>query len=142
MHHQMFRKILLYGLPIYLYGLELLLKASAKVTIESFAGPTLAGAGIGFLLPLTELKPVPIDANLIKQLQDVGAKVYSPRDKTLCDLVWVAFFLSLGGWMYSIYLTMQPLVTNSTSKLVNWPFTIGCIIFLVSILLAEVKERI
>jgi hypothetical protein len=53
----MFRKALLYGLPVYLYGLEFLLKLIANLKADSVAGPTLAGAGLGFLLPLTELKP-------------------------------------------------------------------------------------
>lgn len=95
----MFRKILLYGLPLYLYGLELLLKAIANVTADSVAGPTLAGAAIGFLLPLTELKSVTMDATLAQALTKLNARAHSPRDKVFTDLVWVIFFLSLGGWI-------------------------------------------
>jgi hypothetical protein len=103
----MFRKILLYGLPIYLYGLELLLKAIANVTADSVAGPTLAGAGIGFLLPPTELKSVVLDPTLAAALTKLNAVAYTSCAKTFTDFVWVAFFLSLGAWMYSIYLTLQ-----------------------------------
>ncbi|MGA8271449.1 MAG: hypothetical protein WB919_07795, partial [Candidatus Sulfotelmatobacter sp.] len=65
----MFKKVMLYGLPLYLYGLELLLKALATIKADSVAGPTLAGAGLGFLLPLTELKPVSIDPAVLLQLK-------------------------------------------------------------------------
>ncbi|HTW23505.1 MAG TPA: hypothetical protein VMD78_07895 [Candidatus Baltobacteraceae bacterium] len=135
----MFKKILLYGLPLYLYGLEFLLKAFASIKADSVAGPSLAGAGLGFLLPLTDLKPVSLDADVMDELRAAGAGVYSPRDKTFSDFVWLCFFLSLGAWMLSIYWTLKPLAHPS---IVNRPLLIGCIIFLVSITLAEIKERI
>jgi uncharacterized membrane protein (DUF485 family) len=137
----MFRKILLYGLPVYLYVIELLIKSIARVNSDSLAGPTLAGAGIGFLLPLTELKQLNIDASLSQALKDLKARAYSPRDKKFCDLVWLTFFASLGGWMYSISLTLQ-YIRHPQSATVNWALVIGCLTFAVSILLAEVKERI
>jgi len=76
-----FRKILLYGLPVYLYGLEFLLRQMAKTHSDSLAGPTLAGAGIGFLLPLTELKKIQLEPALLAQLQTAKLQVYSPLDK-------------------------------------------------------------
>ena len=42
----MIRKILLFGLPVYLYVLEALLKTVASVKSESLLGLTLAGAGM------------------------------------------------------------------------------------------------
>jgi len=47
----MFRKFLLYGMPVYLYALELLLKTMAAVQADSVAGPTLAGAGLASFCP-------------------------------------------------------------------------------------------
>src|SRR5436305_1230590 len=110
----MFRKILFYGLPIYLYGLEWLLKTVAAVTSESLLGPTLAGAGIGFLLPLTDLKALAIPDTLKNELLQHKASIYSPRDKSLVDFVWVTFFISLGAWMYCVYLSL-PTVHNAFS---------------------------
>ncbi len=136
----MFRKILLYGLPVYLYGIELLIKSIARVTSDSLAGPTLAGAGIGFLLPLTELKQLNIDASLAQALETLKARAHSPRDKTFTELVWLAFFASLGGWMYSINLTLQSVQHQPAP--VNWALIIGCLTFAVSVLLSEIKERI
>jgi hypothetical protein len=135
----MFRKVLLYGLPLYLYGLEFLLKTIASFTQDSIAGPTLAGAGIGFLLPLTELKTVHIDSKLEKALAGLGAVAHSPRDKSFSDFVWVAFFVALGAWMFSIYLTLRHV---NVPQLVNWPLMIGALTFVVSIILTEIKERI
>jgi len=48
--------------------------------------------------------------------------------------------MSLGGWMLSIYLTMQPFAVRA--GFTNWPLLIGCIIFMVAIVLTEIKERI
>jgi uncharacterized membrane protein (DUF485 family) len=149
---RVFRKFLLYGLPLYLYGLELLLKTIAAVNSDSVAGPTLAGAGIGFLLPLTDLKPVQVDAALVAALAKAKAKVkfYSPTDKAFTDFVWLIFFVSLAAWMYSIYLTLQTFNTlhrevglrSSEILSVNWPLMIGCAIFVVAIILSEIKEKI
>lgn len=136
----MFRKFLLYGLPVYMYALELLLKQMASVTADSVAGPTLAGAGIGFLLPLTELKKVAADPNLVNQLKAANIAVYSPKDKAFSDGVWLAFFLSMLAWMYSIFLTVKHSAGVHTG--INWALTIGCIVFVISVVLTEFKERI
>jgi len=136
----MVRKILLYGFPIYLYGLEFLLKTFASVVSGSVAGPTLAGAGMGFLLPLTELKKVQVDPKLLALLAP-GTIVYSKKDKILSDIVWVVFFISLLVWMYSIYLTIRA-VNPAGGAPMNVPLIMGCAVFFASIILAEIKERI
>jgi hypothetical protein len=110
-----------------LYGLELFLKAIAAVGSESLLGPTLAGAGMGFLLPLTELKPVQLPEDLQRQLLAQKASVYSGRDKVLVDCVWVIFFISLGAWMYSVSLSFPSSPGHQTSNL--WPTIIGCSVF-------------
>jgi hypothetical protein len=136
----MFKKLMLYGLPVYLYGLELLLKAFAAIKADSIAGPTLAGAGLGFLLPLTELKPVPVDPEVRQKLEETKTAVYSRTDKSFSDFVWVCFFSALALWMWCIYLTLHP--SQEAGSYVNKSFAIGCIIFVVSVVLTEIKERI
>jgi hypothetical protein len=142
----MFRKAMLYGLPIYLYGLELLLKHFAAITADSVVGPTLAGAGLGFLLPLTELKEVSsVDHEVLRKLKEAKAVAYSRRDKSFSDFVWVCFFSALGFWMWCIYLTLpvaQGPGWNAFGWDINKSFVIGCIIFFVSIVLTEIKERL
>jgi hypothetical protein len=136
----MFKKLMVYGLPVYLYVLEAVLKTFAAIQSDSIAGPTLAGAGLGFLLPLTELKQINVPADVLQKLKDTGTAVYSPADKTFSDFVWVCFFASLLLWMWCIYLTLHP--KPLWLGYINEPFSIGCIIFVVSIALAEIKERI
>ena len=136
----MFKKILLYGLPVYLYGLEFLLKAFASIKADSVAGPTLAGAAMGFLLPLTDLKAVPVDPAVLSELKKVGASAYSRADKAFSDFAWLCFFAALAAWMLCIYWTLRPL--QSSGWVLNKPLALGCIIFLVSIVLTEIKERI
>jgi hypothetical protein len=135
----MFKKLMLYGLPVYLYGLELLLKAFAAIKADSVAGPTLAGAGLGFLLPLTELKSVTVDSEVRQKLEETKTAIYSRTDKSFSDFVWVCFFSSLILWMWCIYLTLHP---SQEASYVNKSFAIGCIIFVGSVVLTEIKERI
>jgi hypothetical protein len=136
----MFRKALLYGTPVYLYFLELLLRSFANVQSESIAGPTIAGAGIGFLIPLFQLKPVQLDPALQKQLAGIKAQAYSAKDKTFSDFVIFFFFLSLAMWMYSLYLSLKPMANPLPAYLS--PLTLGCVIFVSSIILSEIKERV
>ena len=141
----MFRKVLLYGLPVYLYALELFLKSVANISQDSVAGPTLAGAGIGFLLPLTEFKDVTtLPADVATALKSKGGKAYAENDKKLVDFIWLTFFLSLIGWMYSLRLTFSgaQLVWQVSSIPLNVSLTIGCAVFVASIILTEMKEAI
>jgi hypothetical protein len=140
----MFRKILLYGLPVYLYALESLLKTIAAVNSESLLGPTLAGAGIGFLLPLTDLKQVPIPESMRNELSKLNANIYYPRDKQLVEGIWVAFFASLAAWMYSVFLTFPPTHPSQLThpSVLSLPVIIGCVVFAISMILCELKERI
>src|SRR5262245_39204060 len=134
----MVRKVLLYALPLYLYVLEVLLKAMAAVKDESVLGPTLAGAGIGFLLPLTELKRVQVGGQTGSYLERQDVVVYKPTDKNLVDFVWFAILASLLGWVYALFLTFKP---THIWWLVSLPL-IGGAIFALSGVRCEIKERL
>jgi hypothetical protein len=134
----MVRKVLAFGLPIYLFLLELFLKTVAGLGSESLLGPTLAGAGIGFLLPLTDLKPIPLPEGLEDELADLDADVFLPRDKELTDWIWLAFLISLVAWMYSVFLSFPP----AHPSFLSLPVVIGCAVFVLSIIFTEIKERI
>jgi hypothetical protein len=136
----MIRKILLFGLPVYLYVLEVLLKTVASLKSESLLGLTLAGAGMGFLLPLTELKKVNVRGRTADYLDRINATVYSRRDKTFVDGVWFVFFVSLVAWMYALFLTFKQ--TQPSAAWINLQEVIGILIFVISVVLSEVKERI
>jgi hypothetical protein len=88
----------------------------------------MAGAGIDFLSPLTDLKPVSVPDTLMNELKQHNASNYSQRDKILVDFVWVTFFLSLAAWMYSVFLSFP---AHHASY--SWaPPLIGCAVFLIS----------
>jgi hypothetical protein len=135
----MFKKILIFGLPVYLYGLESLMKALASIQSDSVAGPTLAGAALSFLLPLTEFKPVPLPPSTQRRLNIAGANAHLTKDKNFVDLVWLVFFLSLGGWRLSLYLTFKPL--RLLGGFANDSFALGVIIYLAALALSLLKER-
>ena len=141
----MFRKVLLYGFPIYLYVLERMVRALANVPIEnSFAGPTLAGAGILFLIPLTALKRVPdvdVDPKVHAALMQMNVTIHSRRDESFCNFVWLMFLISLLAWIFSMYITFRTL-PHMLPSTIPWSFVIGCLIFFISVVLAEIKERI
>ena len=135
----MFKKILIFGLPVYLYGLESLMKALASIKSDSVAGPTLAGAALSFLLPLTEFKPVHLPPSTQRRLNVAEANAHLTKDKNFVDLVWLVFFLSLGGWMLSLYLTFKP--SRLLGGFANDSFALGVIIYLAALFLSLLKER-
>ncbi|WP_321935382.1 hypothetical protein [Paraburkholderia sp. J8-2] len=134
----MFRKILVYGLPLYLYALEALIRTIGAIHTETVLGPTLAGAGIGFLLEATDLKPMKLSPDVVAALGKLDAKVYSEREKRLVDFIWLAFCLSLGAWMYSLFCTFHP----EAGPVAYASLFIGCGVFFVSIVLSAVKENV
>ena len=131
------RKILVFGLPIYMYVMEVLLKTMASITSESLFGITLAGAGIGFLLPLTELKRIQVTGRAGEFLQSVHLEAYSVKDKRVVDVAWVAFLSSLLAWIYALFLTFK----HSNAGGSVWPTVIGGGIFVCAVVLSEIKER-
>jgi hypothetical protein len=136
----MFKKVLIYGLPVYLYGLESLMKALASIKADSVAGPTLAGAALSLLVPLTEFKTVPLSGSAVKQLDALGADAHLRKDKNFIDFIWLFFFVSLGAWVLCIYLTLRP--PQGLRNSANLSLMIGCIIYLSAVALAELKERL
>jgi len=46
--------ILIYGFPFYLIAFEALLRNLFQLDVIGFVGPTIASAGLSFLLPLTK----------------------------------------------------------------------------------------
>jgi hypothetical protein len=137
----MARKILAYGLPVYLYGLELLVRALANVWGENFSGPTLAGAGMVILLPLTEGKAIDVADNALRtRLTELKAKAHSTKETGFCDFVWLIFFASLLAWMASIFLTFRFEIVHAPP--ITLAFAIGCAIYIVAIVLSEVKVHI
>jgi hypothetical protein len=135
----MARRILVYGTPVYLYLLEVLLRTLASVKMESVAGPTIAAAGIGFLIPLFQLKQAQIDPKLQKQIDSNKFKVIAQKDDSLLALITLSFVLSLAAWMYSLFLVIKPLTDEAQSSLLS--IAIGSLVFIVSIALSEIKDR-
>jgi hypothetical protein len=107
---------------------------------SSVAGPTLAGAGLGYLIPLTELRPAPVGVFLERMLEEQNLCAMSYQDKSFAEMVWVAFFVSLGAWMYSLYLIL-PGNAAGPALMVNWSVVIGGAVFFGSVLLSESRER-
>jgi hypothetical protein len=66
---------------------------------------------------------------------------YIPEETRLfVDGVWFVFFVSLVAWMYALFLTFKQ--TQPSAAWINLQEVIGILIFVISVVLSEVKERI
>ena len=134
----MFHKLFKYSIPLYLLGLEAILGAFSLEVEASLVGPTLAGAGIGLLAPLTKLKDVSIPADARRELDAVGAKVHLARDESFVEFVWIMFVLSLACWLFTVHLASA----SGQADAGSWPLVLGCVVFGVAIGSSEYKERL
>ena len=106
----MLRSILIYGFPLFLLFLEWLLRLALHLESAWFIGPTLAGIGIGFTLPLTQ----PRERSELLQtstrgvLHRHGLLVFSRKDWFWVELAWVAVFVFVACWCGSFYLSARP----------------------------------
>ena len=127
--------VLTYGFPLILLVFEWGLRTLMLVDTSGFIGPTLAAAGLSFLIPLT--KPKRIDV-LVPSLPD--ALVTSKRDQEFVGLIWLLFLASLFAWSASCYTSIR----FPENRVFGWPvhFVIGLGTYLLSLIMTFVKEKI
>jgi len=99
--------------PFFMMFVEWLFKITSQTGTGTgaidFFGPSLAAAGVGFLVPLTTPKPIAaivhLDAAQMKQLADAGFTLRNKQDEVFCQFVWVAILIFLGVWMGSLQIS-------------------------------------
>lgn len=136
----MVKRILMYGFPFFLILIESILRGTYSLKSQPFIGPTIAGAGVAFLLPLIvpKKKDFHISENIKRKLKEKGITIISRRDKVLIEVVWLFIFLCTALWAYSVLLSCR-------SPQINWwlwPSSLYPAIFcyLSGVLLYEIKE--
>ena len=134
----MIRKMLIYGLPIYLVGLEILLRIVINKESIDFAGPTLGGSGLGILVTLTEHKEVNLTAAAQRALEARSARAFLSKDQKFIEFVWLMFLLMLAGWLATLYLSIEGL--GKDLLIFPLPLIIGAVSYLIAIVSAEFKR--
>lgn len=125
--------VLIYGFPLTLLGFEWGLRTMLSVDASGFTGPTLAAAGLSFLMPL--VKP--------KQRKLNGHEDYVAISKTeiaFIPFLWLFVLLFLFSWSWSCYVSLKlPLDTT-----MGFPshLAIGGSVYTISLILTAIKEKV
>jgi len=125
--------VLIYGFPLTLLGFEWGLRTMLSVDAFGFTGPTLAAAGLSFLMPL--VKP--------KQREINGHEKYVAVSKTeirFIPILWLFVLIFLFSWSWSCYVSLK-LPLDKTLGLPSH-FTIGSAVYTISIILTAIKEKV
>jgi len=115
--------------------------ATSSIGTIDFFGPSLAAAGIGFLVPLTapKLLKINIDTSKIK----IDASQITIRDKadeTFSQFVWVVILIFLAVWMGTLQLSSKHSSVLFLGTAIHiW---LGLFNYFVGIILSCVKEAI
>lgn len=98
--------------PFFMLFVEWFLKVtsfSSGTGAIDFFGPSLASAGLGFLVPLTIPKSpsasIGIDKRTIKSLEEKGVELRLKGDDTFSQFVWLAILVFLCVWMVCLHIS-------------------------------------
>lgn len=125
--------VLIYGFPLTLLGFEWGLRTMLAVDSGGFTGPTLAAAGLSFLMPLTKPKKKNLPGH-----DDVIA--VSKADAALTPILWISVFAFLFSWSWSCYVSLK--LPNDTTFGFASHLVIGGAVYIVSLLLTAIKEKV
>ena len=124
--------LLTYCFPIMLIPFEWGLKIILNEDSTSFFGPTIAAAGLSFMVPLTEPKR-------LRALKN-GEIVISPNDNRLIPILWIVIIVSLFAWAASCYFSLK--LPSVTFLSLPCHLAIGAGVYTLSIVLTFVKRRV
>lgn len=128
-------KILIYGFPLLLLLFEWGLRTVMKVDSSGFTGPTLAAAGLSFLIPLTKLKTRTVDVPGADSVL-----VMTRADEQLVGLIWLLVLASLFSWAVSCYFSVAHAELKAYGSPVH--FLIGLGTYILSLVMTAVKGRV
>jgi len=138
----MTKKVLIYGFPFFLISLEAILRAALKLNSSVFVGPTLAGVGTSFLLPLIVPKQrcFSLSEQIQKELMEKKILLVSKSEQILIDFVWLFIFVLTATWVYVVYISC----TNSdlTWGAIPVPLAVGLTNYFVGVLFSVLKEAV
>lgn len=129
-------QILIYGFPLMLLGFEWGLRTLLIVDSQGFIGPTLAAAGLSYLVPLT--KPKVVSMNIPEH---PGAMATSRSDQEiLIPLVFILIFLFLFAWTLTCYVSIKH--PNDMIFGLSTHLAIGGAVYVISLVMIFFKEKV
>ena len=134
-------KMIIFGFPVFLIGLEYLIRQIAKLEAYSFIGPSLASVGVGALIPLIEpkKKDFGLPAATIADYKSRGILLKSEREETFILCVWLFILVLILGWAFALYLSSK-LLTQTTWDIPS--LALGLISYTIGITFSQIKEVI
>lgn len=136
------KRVLIYGFPFFLLFIETILREALAQKGGASVGPSLAAAGVGFLISLIipKQRTLELSAATDKELKDKKMSVIPTAERKFIDVVWLLTFLLIASWTYDVY------VSYKTPELLWWRFpallVIGFANYFVGVICSEVREVI
>ena len=127
--------LLIYGFPLILLLFEWGLRSLLLVDSWGFVGPTLAAAGLSFLVPLTRPKTLHV---LVPDMPN--AVVTTKRDLNFVVSIWILLLLYLFIWCGACYSSLVHPFHQTFG--VSTHFAIGIVAYMFSLIMSFVKEKI
>jgi len=131
-------RVLAYGFAFYLLFLEWLMRALSNIDSHDFVGPTLAAAGVGFIVPLTTAKNSLLNFSNDTQQQLNGYYAISKREQIAVDVLRLFLLVLTVSWAYDVYLVIK----KSSGLFGISAVRLGFITYFTAVILSEVKEGV
>lgn len=127
--------ILIYSFPLILLLFEWGLRSLLGVDAGTYIGPTLAAAGLSFMVGVTRPKEIAVTIpgrpNVI---------VISTADRNLVGLAWLLLLLALFAWSAAVVVALRS--PTDTAYGISIHRLIGTATYLISVILVAIKERV
>lgn len=133
-------RLLAYFFPFILIAIEYGLRLALKTDTAGFVGPTLATAAAGLLVPALALKSqtAALSPEFQKELANLKATVRSSTDELLVAVSLFLLLVFIAAWVWTLILAERK--DTVTILYFDRPVFIGLVCYMVSVVVAELKE--
>ena len=130
--------VLGYGFPLLMLLFEWGFRMLLAIESSGFIGPTLAGAGLSLLIPLTQPKKQPI------QGKRTDGYFVSAWDLQFIPLVQILIFVFLFNWLGTCYASLKHADYAMAVGPIAFPLhmLLGAAAYAISLVLVLIKEKI
>lgn len=93
---------LIYGFPVFLILIEIMVRAMMSVNTQDFVGPTLVAASLSLLFPLTSPERAPTEAfqELADAFPGMTVSIHDDSDDTFIGLIWLMMIGGIMAWVW------------------------------------------
>lgn len=133
-------RILTYLFPFILVAIEYCFRLALRTELTAFAGPALASASAGLLMPLTAPKQpsAALSDSARRELENLNVTIRSNRDEFYRGVALLLLLLSIATWVWC-------LVLAETKDALTWlglprSLMAGFVCYLIAVIASEIKE--